>query len=144
MHRQRNTKGGEKMKSLKKKGVGLIGVIMVVIILAILAAVTLPTFHILQEDAKRAAVRGALREMRSSIAIWYAKTAASGGAGRFPTLEELTTSVMPFGIPANSYNNSKLVVAGSSESQNTSVGWIYDARTGKIYSAALQTQGAGF
>lgn len=132
------------MKAMKKRGLALAGYIIVIIILAVLAAVTLPTFHTLQEDARRSAVRGALKEIRSCIAIWHAKTLASGSTGRFPTLEELNKSVMPFGVPANPYNRSSAVAAGSSERPDASVGWIYDASAGKVYSAAPQTQGAGF
>jgi len=126
------------MKEMKRRGLALAGYIIVIIILAVLAAVTLPTFRTLQEDARRSAVIGALKEMRSCIAIWHAKTQ------RFPTLEELNKSVMPFGIPANPYNGSSAVAAGSSERPDTSAGWIYDSSSGKIYSAAPQTQGAGF
>lgn len=132
------------MNPSKKKGFTLIGMLIVVILLAILAAFTLPTFRRLQEDARMSAVKGALKGMRKGITTWYAKSASSGGAGRFPTLEELTNSVMPLGIPANPYNNSKAVASGIKEGQDNSVGWIYNPETGEIYSAAAQTQGAGF
>ncbi len=132
------------MNPSKKKGFTLIEMVFVVIVLAILAAFTLPTFHTLQEGARMSAVKGALKQMRGGIATWHAKGVASGGSGRFPTLEELTSLAMPSGIPANPYNNSKVVVAGIKEGQNNSVGWIYNPETGEIYSAAAQTQGAGF
>jgi len=131
------------MNPSKKNGFTLIEIIIAVIVLAILAAFTLPTFYTLREDAKRSAVKGALKEMRSGIAAWHAKSASSGTA-RFPTLEELANTVIPSGVPANPYNNSKAVASGIKEGQNNSVGWIYNPQTGEIYSAAAQTQGAGF
>lgn len=132
------------MNLFERKGFTFIEVFFAAIILAILVAFTLPTIHTLQEDAKRSTVKVSLKKMRNDIAAWYAKSASSGGAVRFPTLEELTSSVMPSGIPVNPYNNKKTVAFGIRESQNNSAGWIYNPGTGEIYSAAAETQGAGF
>ncbi|MDD5432131.1 MAG: prepilin-type N-terminal cleavage/methylation domain-containing protein [Candidatus Omnitrophica bacterium] len=144
---QKDMKGGEKMRIAgKKKGFTLIELVMVITILGILSAVALPTFWNLQEDAKRAACRGALGGLRSGISIWYAKTAASGAAS-FPTGAELSSSpggVMQFGIPVNPYNSQSNILVSSSISTSLTNGWIYNDTTGQIYSAALQTVGSNF
>lgn len=132
------------MSRTSKKSFTLIEILIAVIVLVILSAFTLPTIRTLQEDAKRSAVKAALKQMRVGIAAWYVKDLSSGGNAKFPTVEELTKSVMPSGIPANPYNNKKSVVYGVREAQNDSAGWIYNPKTGEIYSAAAETQGAGF
>ena len=132
---------------MKNKGFTLVELVMVMVILGILAAVAIPTFWNLQNEAKEAAVKGSLGGLRGGVAIWYAKEAASGTAS-WPAIGDLTATtngVMASGIiPENPYTNSSGVIAGVVEAADTSVGWIYDANTGKIWSSADETQGSSF
>ncbi|HOX55088.1 MAG: prepilin-type N-terminal cleavage/methylation domain-containing protein [Candidatus Omnitrophica bacterium] len=132
---------------LNKRGFTLVELVMVIVILGILAAIAIPTFFNLQDQAKVAATKGALGGLRSGISIWYAKEAASGRA-TWPTLGQLTATtagVMASGsIPDNPYTGSKSIVAGTSEAANTAAGWIYDVATGRIWSSATETQGSGW
>src|SRR3989338_8178546 len=63
----------------KEQGFTLIELVMVIVIIGILAAVALPRFANLRNDAQQAACDGNAGAIRGALAAYYAKTAVSPG-----------------------------------------------------------------
>jgi len=59
-----------------KKGFTLIELVMVIVILGILAAVAIPKYYDLQNDAKSAAEKGVVGGVRAGIHTYYAQNKA--------------------------------------------------------------------
>ena len=59
---------------MRKRGFTLIELMIVVAIIGLLSAIALPKFGNVNESAKAASVQGNLANMRTAIAMFYAKT----------------------------------------------------------------------
>jgi len=77
---------------MKKNGFTLIELVMVIIILGILAAVAIPKFFDLQNQAKIAAEKGVVGNVRAAIHTYYGNAAAHGSAAWPTTLDGITGS----------------------------------------------------
>jgi prepilin-type N-terminal cleavage/methylation domain-containing protein len=73
-------------KKTGQSGFTLIELVIVIVILGILAAVAIPKYEDMREQARVATMKGQLGSIRSAIAIQYSRNALNGSAA-FPTLD---------------------------------------------------------
>ncbi len=111
----------------------MVEVVVVVVIIGVLAALVVPRFGGVTDDAKTAALQGSLGGVRASIAGFRTSALLAGNAP-YPTLQQLTTAgqVSQNAIPENPFNKLSTVQAVSAtEAANrlvknpTQYGWNY-------------------
>lgn len=116
----------------RRNGFTFLEVMVVIIMIGILAAVVVPRFTGVTEEAKSSAVQGTLGGVRSSIAAYRAKAVLAGSAP-YPTLEELLEPgfVVQQEIPVNPFTgvgNVQAVSRGQADARavvGSAVGWNY-------------------
>ena len=110
-----------------ESGFTLIELVIVIVILGILAAVALPKYEDMREQARVATIKGQLGTIRSAIAIQYARNALNGQAN-FPPLNG--TIFAEGRVPKEPVNNLSSVKA--SPGVDGSGGWVYQQSTGIV------------
>jgi len=106
-------------------GFTLIELVIVIVILGILAAVAIPKYEDMREQARVATIKGQLGSIRSAIAIQYARNALNGS----PTFPSLDGTIFADGrVPKEPVNSSDAVK--TTPGIDDAGGWQYNATTG--------------
>lgn len=120
-------------RSQRRSAFSLLEVLVVVVVLGILAAVVVPRFSGVQDEARASALQSALGGVRSGLAS-FRTNALISGTDPFPTLEQLETEgvVIQGDVPFNPYSNLRRVQEVSEAAANArsvsnagTYGWNY-------------------
>lgn len=117
------------------RGFTLIELVIVLALLAILAAVAVPRFVNLADDARTATASSELGALRAAAQLDFASSAVAGGDPSFPADYATLTALLdeqPSQLDENAPNCSNLA---------SEFCWTYNATTGRIASAGGATVG---
>ena len=109
-----------------EKGFTLIELLVVVIIIGILAAIAIPIYIGIQNNAKDSAVKSDLTNMKTAVVAYYSQN----GGTAFPTLDQ--TTLKPYGYT----KSADYTTAPAADAASTSTSFCITATstTGNAYS----------
>ena len=110
-----------------ERGFTLIELVIVIVILGILAAVAIPKYEDMQEQARSATIKGQVGSIRSAVAIQYGRNALAGSAV-FPVLDG--TIFADGNVPKEPVMNSNAVK--TTAGVDNAGGWQYIGATGIV------------
>ena len=149
----RPRESGGPVKSLRTHAFTLIELTIVLTIIGIVAAIAIPRYVNLLNDAKLNTTKGILGNVRSAIMISHAKEIMQG-RDSFPTLGEIQdnpfntgSSVLETGdLPSNPFStgpdkDAVVLTIGRPNPTGTDGAWAYDSATGGFYADTKSGQG---
>ncbi|MFC1808639.1 type II secretion system protein [Candidatus Omnitrophota bacterium] len=124
-----------------EKGFTLIELVIVLVLIGILAAVAIPRFHDMRDNAEEASLRGTLGNVRSAITIWRANSLAEGtdtwpAYATFPGNvidSEMPDNPWADGAPDNTVADAATAGDTKGEIDGTGTGWQYHSTTGAFW-----------
>ena len=110
-----------------ERGFTLIELVIVIVILGILAAVAIPKYEDMQEQARSSTLKGQVGSIRSAVAIQYGRNALAGSA-TFPVLDG--TIFADGQVPKEPVMKSNAVK--TTPGVDNTGGWQYNQVTGMV------------
>jgi len=126
----------------ESKAFSLIELVVVLILIGILAAVAIPRFHDLRDNAEESSIRGALSHVRSAIQLWRTNTLANGGSLTWPSYAGFPSNVLNTPMPENPWasagaDNTIADGAGLGQDERDIIaggaGWVYNEDEGTFW-----------
>jgi len=133
------------------RGFTLIELVIVLVLIGILAAVAIPRFHDMKDNAEEASIRGTLGNLRSAITIWRANSLAEG-TDAWPDYATFPENVIDTAMPENPWeaggpDNTVADAGGLAADVRTIIaggaGWAYNEDEGMFWANTDQGPDGG-